>query len=112
MGIFNKLRILQKTYLQIRRENIQRYLEAHKPWPELMRAMKDSGIKVCYAFMRKDGLIVVYLEADDPQASLDRIRQTEVNKRWQGYMSQFFDGTSPDMQGELVEHLEQYFCLE
>ena len=44
-----------------------------------------------------DGLLVGYLETDDYEAALAAMAATDVNKRWQAEMAEFFvAGGSPD----------------
>ena len=60
-------------------------------------ALAEAGWGNYSIFLAGDGLLVGYLETDDYQAALDAMAATEVNRRWQAEMSEFFvaDG-SPD----------------
>ena len=98
--------------LKIDKENVQKYLDAHKVWPEMLEAIKAVGIQDYSLFIDKDGLIVGCLEAEDPQASFTKLGQTEVNARWQKHMAQFFGGSDPDMGSGSLKWLDQYFYLK
>lgn len=98
--------------LQVRPDRIDEYVERHRTvWPEMLRALAESGWRNYSLFLRADGLLIGYVEADDlatAQAAMDR---TEVNARWQAEMGEFFvDLDVPPDQGFLL--LEEVFHLE
>ncbi len=97
--------------LQVKKEKLDEYLRAHEVWPELLDAMREAGIKNNSIFYRSDGLIVVYLESENAKQSLERLGQTDVNRRWDEYMAEYFEGGSGDMESDGVEWLKQYFYL-
>ena len=61
------------------------------------RSASKAGWGNYSIFLAGDGLLVGYLETDDYQAALDAMAATDVNRRWQEEMSEFFvaDG-APD----------------
>ncbi|GAB3247029.1 L-rhamnose mutarotase [Kineosporia babensis] len=99
--------------LQVRPERLAEYKERHAPvWPEMLRALADSGWTNYSLFARPDGLLVGYVEAEDLDAAQAAMARTEVNARWQAGMAEFFvglDGRAPD-EGFLL--LEEVFNLE
>ncbi len=99
--------------LQVRPERLAEYKERHAAvWPEMLRALADSGWTNYSLFVRPDGLLVGYVEAEDLDAAQAAMARTEVNSRWQAEMSEFFvglDGRGPD-EGFLL--LEEVFNLE
>ncbi|GLY19311.1 L-rhamnose mutarotase [Kineosporia rhizophila] len=99
--------------LQVRPERLAEYKERHAAvWPEMLRALADSGWTNYSLFARPDGLLVGYVEAQDLTAAQEAMARTEVNTRWQAEMSEFFvglDGRAPD-EGFLL--LEEVFNLE
>jgi len=86
--------------LQVRPDRIEEYAERHRAvWPEMLDALKQSGWHNYSLFLRADGLLVGYVEADDLTAARAAMAATEVNARWQAEMSEFFagqDGRPPD----------------
>jgi L-rhamnose mutarotase len=98
--------------LQVRRERLAEYKERHRAvWPEMLAALRDTGWRNYSLFLRDDGLLIGYVEADDLDAARAGMAATEVNARWQAEMAPFFvalDG-APD-EGFTV--LEQVFNLE
>ncbi len=97
--------------LQLKEDLIGEYREAHDVWPQMLAALSEAGFRNYSLFMRPDGLIVGYFGADDPQAALEAIGETEVNARWQQNMARFFTGRSGDLQEGGPEWLEEYFHL-
>lgn len=73
------------------------YRERHAAvWPEMLRALADTGWRNYSLFVGEDGLLIGYLEAEQPLAELQAaMAATEVNARWQAEMAPFF----ADLQG-------------
>jgi L-rhamnose mutarotase len=99
--------------LRVRPEQMEEYRRRHAAvWPEMLRALAETGWRNYSLFLAEDGLLVGYVEADDLQASLAAMAGTEVNARWQAEMAPFFmdlDGRGPD-EGFVL--LEEIFHLE
>jgi len=86
--------------LQVKPDRIAEYTERHRTvWPEMRAALRASGWRNYSLFLRDDGLLVGYVEADDLVAAQAAMARTEVNARWQAEMAEFFtglDGRGPD----------------
>ncbi|MGW4489722.1 L-rhamnose mutarotase [Amycolatopsis sp. NPDC004368] len=86
--------------LQVRPERRAEYAERHRAvWPEMQAALRETGWRNYSLFLRDDGLLIGYVEADDLAAAQAAMAETEVNARWQAEMAQFFtglDGRGPD----------------
>lgn len=79
-------------------------------WPEMLRALTETGWRNYSLFLRDDGLLIGYLETDDFADSLRRMAATDVNDRWQRDMKPFFvhgDGRAD----EVLERIEEVFHL-
>ena len=51
--------------LQVKPERIQEYKERHSAvWPEMKKALQETGWSNYSLFLRADGLLVGYLETD------------------------------------------------
>ncbi|HEV7218658.1 MAG TPA: L-rhamnose mutarotase [Terriglobales bacterium] len=98
--------------LQVKPERLTEYKERHrKVWPEMQAALRETGWNCYSLFLRRDGLLVGYLETEDFNRARAEIAKREVNARWQREMSQFFlnsDGILPD---RAIEPLEEVFHL-
>jgi L-rhamnose mutarotase len=99
--------------LKVRPELLAEYRQRHAAvWPDMLRALRDTGWRDYSLFASPDGLIVGYVEADDLGAAQRAMAATEVNASWQAEMSRYFtglDGRRPD-EGFLL--LEEVFNLD
>jgi L-rhamnose mutarotase len=83
-------------HLQVRRDRLAEYTERHKAvWPEMLDALRATGWRNYSLFLRSDGLLIGYVEADDLAASQKAMEALDVNTRWQREMAEFFEGTTP-----------------
>jgi L-rhamnose mutarotase len=93
--------------LHVRPDLLDEYRRRHRAvWPEMLRALRESGWRNYSIFLRPDGLLVGYVEADDLDQAQRAMAATEVNARWQAEMSGFMvgaDGRPPDESFELLE---------
>jgi L-rhamnose mutarotase len=98
--------------LQVRPDRTEEYIERHRAvWPEMLAALTDTGWRNYSLFLRDDGLLIGYVEADDLTAARAGMAATDVNARWQAEMAPFF----VDLQGrpdEAVALLREIFHLE
>lgn len=99
--------------LQVKPEHIPEYRSRHAAvWPDMLRALADTGWRNYSLFMRADGLLIGYLEADKPLAELQAaMAATEVNERWQREMAPFFVDLVGAPDEGFIE-LEEVFHLE
>jgi len=99
--------------LQVRPELLAEYRERHGAvWPDMLRALRETGWRNYSLFARPDGLLVGYVEADDLDAAQRAMAMTEVNARWQAQMSRFFTGLGGRPPDEGFVLLEEVFNLE
>jgi L-rhamnose mutarotase len=100
--------------LQVKPELIPEYTRRHAAiWPDMARALKDTGWNNYSLFLRADGLLIGYFETPSLEAARAGMAATEVNTRWQAEMSGFFvdlDGAPDTGFLQLVEvfHLEDH----
>jgi L-rhamnose mutarotase len=98
--------------LQIKPDRLDEYKDRHASvWPEMLKALRETGWNNYSLFLRSDGLLVGYLETDDFEQARAGMARREVNDRWQREMSGFFvqpDGLLPD---RAMEPLEEIFHL-
>jgi L-rhamnose mutarotase len=73
-------------------------------------ALNEAGWGNYSIFLADDGLLIGYLETVDYQAALDAMAATEVNKRWQAEMSEFFVADGPP--DESFVRLAEIFHLD
>ena len=81
--------------LQVRPDRLDEYVERHRAvWPDMQAALRDSGWHNYSLFLRDDGLLIGYVEADDLEAAQQAMAATEVNTRWQAEMARVLYGSS------------------
>ena len=83
---------------RVRPDRLDEYRDRHEDvWPEMLAALRAAGWGNYSIFLAADGLLVGYLETDDYEAALAAMAATDVNKRWQAEMAEFFvAGGAPD----------------
>lgn len=100
--------------LKVKPEMIEEYKRRHENvWPEMQEALRRTGWHNYSLFMREDGLLFGYYEAEESHAaSVAGMAKEEVNKRWQDSMARFFENLEgvPADEGMLV--LEEVFHLD
>ena len=99
--------------MKVKNAQLKEYLKWHENvLPEMIEALKKSEWKNFYLFMRKDGMILGYVEVPESFSSaLDRMSEEEINDKWQALMAPYFeisDGTNPD---ENMIELEEIFHI-
>ncbi len=99
--------------LKVKQDKIAEYQEHHKKvWPEMLDALRRTGWHNYSLFLRDDGLLFGYFEADESfQASLDGMAREEINRRWQDFMAPYFEGVGLHADKMMVE-LEEVFHLD
>lgn len=100
--------------LKVKREKIAEYKEHHKKvWPEMLEALRRTGWGNYTLFMRADGTLFGYVETP---AGLDAARaamaEEEVNARWQGFMSPYFEAPAGAAPDQMMQVLEEVFHLD
>lgn len=67
------------------------YKERHPSvWPEMLKALRETGWNNYSLFLRPDGLLVGYIETENFENARAGMAKREVNKRWRSEMADFF----------------------
>lgn len=99
--------------LQVRPDRMTEYMQRHQSvWPDMLRALESTGWRNYSLFLRDDGLLVGYVEADDLKAAQSAMSALEVNTRWQAEMAAFFTGINGRPPDESFLLLTEVFHLE
>jgi L-rhamnose mutarotase len=98
--------------LQVDPNRLDEYRERHAAvWPEMLRAIADSGRRNYSLFLREDGLLIGYYETESDEESQRRLAENPNTAAWEAEMAEFFvslDGR-PDQS---AARLEEVFNLE
>ncbi len=93
--------------LHVKPECMEEYKRDHQAVdPELLAVLSDAGIANYSLFLREDGLLIGYFEAENPEESWAKVGATEADVRWSAKMKPFFDW---DAGG--IEWLEHVFYM-
>jgi L-rhamnose mutarotase len=99
--------------LKVKEDMLDEYKKRHEAvWPEMLDALRRTGWHNYSLFMRGDGLLFGYFEAEESfQASLDGMAKEGINAKWQDTMVPFFEGAGDHADRMMVE-LEEVFHLD
>jgi len=98
--------------LQVKPDRLEEYKRRHRAvWPDMLAALSQAGWNNYSLFLRQDGLLVGYLETDDFERARTRMAQTDVNRRWQNEMADFFIQAGGKLPDRAMEPLEEVFHL-
>jgi L-rhamnose mutarotase len=99
--------------LKVKEDMLKEYKKRHEAvWPEMLDALRRTGWHNYSLFLREDGMLFGYFEAEESfQASLDGMADEEINAKWQNTMAPFFEGTGDHADKMMVE-LEEVFHLD
>ena len=99
--------------LNVRREKIEEYKTRHaQVWPEMLAALRQTGWRNYSLFLRPDGLVVGYCEADVFDKSCAAMKCHPVNRRWQTEMAALFDSLNGETADDAMFPLEEVFHLD
>jgi L-rhamnose mutarotase len=99
--------------LKVRPEGIEEYKVRHASvWPEMLAALRETGWHNYSLFLRPDGLLVGYLETDDFNQCVARMKEHPINARWQAEMTSFFESLSTGGADDNMAPLEEVFHLD
>lgn len=100
--------------LKVKGDRIEEYKERHQQvWPEMLDALQRNGWRNYSLFMRDDGLLFGYFEAEDNfEAAQEGMSQEEVNTRWQAFMAPLFESPDNAHADQMLLRLEEVFHLD
>lgn len=99
--------------LKVRQDRLEEYKLRHASvWPEMLAALHETGWHNYSLFLRPDGLLVGYLEADNFDQCVARMKEHPVNARWQAEMAPFFESLSTGGADDKMAPLEEVFHLD
>ncbi len=109
-----KIRTTRTCFLlKVRPEKIEEYKARHaKVWPEMLAALRESGWRNYSLFLRSDGLVIGYCEADDFDRCSAAMKNYPANARWQAEMAPLFESLNGDAADDTMFPLEEIFHLD
>lgn len=100
--------------LKVKPEKIAEYKTHHQQvWPEMLDALRRTGWHNYSLFMREDGLLVGYFEAEESlAASQAGMAKEAINARWQEFMAPYFENLGGAHADASMVDLEEVFHLD
>jgi L-rhamnose mutarotase len=99
--------------LKVRPEKVEEYKTRHAHvWPEMLDALRQTGWRNYSLFLRPDGLLVGYLEAEDFEKCTAGMKNHPINARWQAEMSPFFEALAEGAADDNMLPLAEVFHLD
>ena len=99
--------------LKVKQDRLEEYKQHHEHvWEEMLDALRRHGWHNYSLFIREDGLLFGYFEAEEGfQASLDGMTKEAINEKWQAFMAPYFESISGRPDENMME-LEEIFHLD
>ncbi len=98
--------------LQVKKDRLEEYKSRHQAvWPEMLEALHRAGWHNYSLFLRDDGMLIGYVETPDFNRALEQMAVTDVNRRWQAQMAEFFEGVPGRNADEQMQPIPQVFFL-
>src|SRR5215470_1361278 len=98
--------------LRVKVNRIDEYKARHAAvWPEMLAALSNAGWHNYSLFLREDGLLIGYLETEDFDMALKKMAATEINRKWQEEMADFFDNANGLHADEQMHVIQEVFHL-
>jgi L-rhamnose mutarotase len=95
--------------LKVREDKMDEYKKRHENvWPGMLEALSRQGWRNFSLFMREDGLLFGYVEAEESfEKCLEAMATEPANLEWQEHMAHLFEGLegSPDQSMVKLEHV-------
>jgi L-rhamnose mutarotase len=99
--------------LQVKPERLQDYKEKHRAvWPEMLEVLREAGWHNYSLFLRDDGMLIGYFETPDVERAWAAKATTEVNRRWQTEMKDFFQSAPRLQAGDRVAPVPEIFHMD
>ncbi len=78
----------------------------------MQQALTATGWHNYSLFLRDDGMLIGYLETPNFDQALSGMSATDVNRRWQEWMADFFDGIPGAKADEQMITIPEVFHLD
>jgi len=99
--------------LKVRPDKIREYKARHAAvWPEMLAALRETGWRNYSLFLRPDGLVIGYCEAEDFDLCRAAMKNHPVNRRWQLEMSPLFESSNGAAADDTMFPLEEVFHID
>lgn len=100
--------------LKVKPDKLDEYKKHHESvWHEMLDALRRTGWHNYSLFLRDDGLLFGYFEAEESfQKSLDGMAREEINAKWQDLMAPYFENIEGAHADQSMQELVEVFHLD
>lgn len=100
--------------LKVKADKLEEYKKHHeRVWAEMLGALRRTGWHNYSLFVREDGLLFGYFEAEESFAkSLEGMAREEINQKWQDFMAPYFENLGGAHADESMQELVEVFHLD
>ncbi len=98
--------------LRVKPDKLDEYVRLHgEVWPDLLADLRAAGYRNYSIFA--DGLdLFGYFECDDVEAAQAAMAESDANRRWQAFMSEYLETPVDPDANESMRLLRQVFLME
>ena len=98
--------------LWVKPERLDEYKAIHRQvWPELLRDMREAGIRN-YTIFADGNELFGYLECDDWAKTTEALAKSETNRRWQEWMKDYLATPVDPQSAKPLKLLEEVFRMD
>lgn len=104
---------MQRVAFQLRvKQGLEEaYDQAHRAvWPELIGELQSFGVRE-YSIFRRDNDLFLYMLVPDFQVLVDKLAQSDVDRRWQQAMAPLLERVPSLLQGEAFAMMNEVFYM-
>lgn len=97
--------------IELKHEHIEDYINIHKnAWPELLKTIKEAGMKEEIIYNFKD-MSIIFFECEDIDSIYKKLGETDVVKRWDAAVQPWFasEFIFPEKIFDLNQQLKEQF---
>ncbi len=100
--------------IKVRPDRMEEYKARHQAvWPEMLKALRQNGWHNYSIFMRKDGLLVGYVETPEGlETAREQMRRTEIYAQWQAFMAPLMEELGEPYPELRSVELDEVFHLD
>ena len=97
--------------LRVKPGSERAYDEAHRQvWPELLVELQASGVRE-YSIFRRDRELFLYMLVPSFQALVERLTESDVDRRWQQAMAPLLERVPSLRPGETFAMMDEVFYM-
>ncbi len=99
--------------LKVKADRLEEYRARHRAvWADMLQALASTGWQNYSLFLGVDGLLIGYFETPSLEGAIHGMAATDVNRRWQSEMAEYFEELGDARPDTGFVRLAEVFHLE